>query len=195
MTRAELKNRALGLPEQERLALAEELWASIENPNTHPMAIELPHTERMLPAIVRIGNEDLDGLCALGHGASLVSERIEPEYDARLRPSPETPNAAQSGGVNGFGMSDRGNGGAEGNRTLDLLNAIQALSQLSYGPTCWDAAERYPAAGRGLYRHPLGVSTGSAGKIRWQWVGGGSAVGRQWLEGGAGGGRRWGEAL
>ena len=26
-------------------------------------------------------------------------------------------------------------GGAEGNRTLDLLNAIQALSQLSYGPT------------------------------------------------------------
>ncbi len=24
--------------------------------------------------------------------------------------------------------------GAEGNRTLDLLNAIQALSQLSYGP-------------------------------------------------------------
>ena len=29
----------------------------------------------------------------------------------------------------------RGAGGAEGNRTLDLLNAIQALSQLSYGPT------------------------------------------------------------
>ena len=28
-----------------------------------------------------------------------------------------------------------GNSGAEGNRTLDLLNAIQALSQLSYGPT------------------------------------------------------------
>ncbi len=26
-------------------------------------------------------------------------------------------------------------GGAEENRTLDLLNAIQALSQLSYGPT------------------------------------------------------------
>jgi hypothetical protein len=25
-------------------------------------------------------------------------------------------------------------GGAEGNRTPDLLNAIQALSQLSYGP-------------------------------------------------------------
>ncbi len=27
-----------------------------------------------------------------------------------------------------------GSGGAEGNRTPDLLNAIQALSQLSYGP-------------------------------------------------------------
>jgi hypothetical protein len=26
-------------------------------------------------------------------------------------------------------------GGADGNRTHDLLNAIQALSQLSYGPT------------------------------------------------------------
>jgi hypothetical protein len=28
----------------------------------------------------------------------------------------------------------RGNGGAERDRTVDLLNAIQALSQLSYGP-------------------------------------------------------------
>src|ERR1041385_8159050 len=27
-------------------------------------------------------------------------------------------------------------GGAEGDRTPDLLNAIQALSQLSYGPVC-----------------------------------------------------------
>ena len=29
---------------------------------------------------------------------------------------------------------ERGPHGAEGNRTPDLLNAIQALSQLSYGP-------------------------------------------------------------
>ncbi len=29
---------------------------------------------------------------------------------------------------------DPANDGAEGNRTPDLLNAIQALSQLSYGP-------------------------------------------------------------
>ena len=32
-------------------------------------------------------------------------------------------------------------GGAEGNRTPDLLNAIQALSQLSYGPTGFAAAQ------------------------------------------------------
>jgi hypothetical protein len=31
-------------------------------------------------------------------------------------------------------MNAGGLGGAEGNRTPDLLNAIQALSQLSYGP-------------------------------------------------------------
>ena len=37
-----------------------------------------------------------------------------------------------------------GTGGAEGNRTPDLLNAIQALSQLSYGPTV-------PANGRRSY--------------------------------------------
>jgi hypothetical protein len=30
--------------------------------------------------------------------------------------------------------SQKTTGGAEGNRTPDLLNAIQALSQLSYGP-------------------------------------------------------------
>jgi hypothetical protein len=39
-------------------------------------------------------------------------------------------------------------GGAEGNRTLDLLNAIQALSQLSYGPTGWGAKDsRSPERG------------------------------------------------
>src|SRR2546430_16252092 len=32
--------------------------------------------------------------------------------------------------------------GAEGSRTLDLLNAIQALSQLSYGPTRREESER-----------------------------------------------------
>ena len=28
-------------------------------------------------------------------------------------------------------------GGARRDRTADLLHAMQALSQLSYGPTCW----------------------------------------------------------
>ena len=32
------------------------------------------------------------------------------------------------------GLGNRRRGGGEGNRTPDLLNAIQALSQLSYGP-------------------------------------------------------------
>ena len=36
-------------------------------------------------------------------------------------------------------------GGAEGNRTPDLLNAIQALSQLSYGPVHEIAARQGPA--------------------------------------------------
>src|SRR5438093_1942504 len=35
-----------------------------------------------------------------------------------------------------------GRSGAEGSRTLDLLNAIQALSQLSYGPTRREEPER-----------------------------------------------------
>ena len=33
-----------------------------------------------------------------------------------------------------FFLTERGDGGARGSRTPDLLNAIQALSQLSYGP-------------------------------------------------------------
>ena len=31
--------------------------------------------------------------------------------------------------------------GAEGSRTLDLLHAMQALSQLSYGPVSWHIAD------------------------------------------------------
>ena len=49
-------------------------------------------------------------------------------------------------------------GGARRNRTDDLFNAIEALSQLSYGPTFfsqrrWDVADdRGSAANRALYR-------------------------------------------
>ena len=38
------------------------------------------------------------------------------------------------GMLGGFARADIGYGGAKGSRTPDLLNAIQALSQLSYGP-------------------------------------------------------------
>src|SRR5215468_1613958 len=40
-----------------------------------------------------------------------------------------------------------GRSGAEGSRTLDLLNAIQALSQLSYGPTTAGSAPGRPYSG------------------------------------------------
>ena len=43
----------------------------------------------------------------------------------------ETENAAT---INNKQLRQKSNGGAEGNRTPDLLNAIQALSQLSYSP-------------------------------------------------------------
>ena len=46
-------------------------------------------------------------------------------------PVPQAPEGERSIKVLDF---DRG-GGAEGSRTPDLLNAIEALSQLSYGPT------------------------------------------------------------
>lgn len=45
-------------------------------------------------------------------------------------------------------------GGAEENRTLDLLNAIQALSQLSYGPT-GSLTGVSPATDRLCYRFHL----------------------------------------
>ena len=39
-------------------------------------------------------------------------------------------------------------GGAEQNRTVDLLNAIQALSQLSYDPIQWIPRCRHGSVGR-----------------------------------------------
>jgi hypothetical protein len=40
-------------------------------------------------------------------------------------------------------------GGAERDRTVDLLNAIQALYQLSYGPTGRESAAIFEGPGRG----------------------------------------------
>lgn len=49
-----------------------------------------------------------------------------------------------------LGRPARGNGGARRNRTADLVNAIHALSQLSYGPMlgngCLRAAPALSAA-------------------------------------------------
>ncbi len=58
-------------------------------------------------------------------------------------------------------------GGAEGNRTPDLLNAIQALSQLSYGPSPNAEFEHrmrqqdapIPSAVEPMHRHRPGVIT------------------------------------
>jgi hypothetical protein len=61
-------------------------------------------------------------VCAFGAalaGIALVLETAERR--SRRRAQPDQPTV-------------KSDGGAEGNRTPDLLNAIQALSQLSYGP-------------------------------------------------------------
>ncbi len=46
-------------------------------------------------------------------------------------------------------------GGAERDRTVDLLNAIQALSQLSYGPT----GRHFVAKGGGMCQSTTILST------------------------------------
>ncbi len=48
MTKTEVKSQALELPEAERLALAEDLWASVEDPNAYPEAISLPPWQKDL---------------------------------------------------------------------------------------------------------------------------------------------------
>src|SRR5207247_2187141 len=58
-----------------------------------------------------------------------------------------------------------GRSGAEGSRTLDLLNAIQALSQLSYGPTRREESERrraYSPTGPNGQRFAEAAGGGSA---------------------------------
>ena len=48
MTKAEVINQALRLSEPERLALAEELWASVEDPNAYSDSISLPQWQQDL---------------------------------------------------------------------------------------------------------------------------------------------------
>ena len=71
------------------------------------------------------------GRAVATHGAPATRRSKDPET------AKENPAGAEccSGGV--FKKS----GGAKGDRTPDLLNAIQALSQLSYGPRCSPQAD------------------------------------------------------
>ncbi len=46
--------------------------------------------------------------------------------------------------------SKKGNGGAMRDRTADLLDANQALSQLSYGPVVWTCCSAAPTADKGI---------------------------------------------
>ena len=48
MTKTEVISQALRLPEPERLALAEELWASVEDSRAHSEAMSLPQWQRDL---------------------------------------------------------------------------------------------------------------------------------------------------
>src|SRR6266571_8183717 len=65
-------------------------------------------------------------------------------------------------------LTPREESGAEGSRTLDLLNAIQALSQLSYGPTRREESERRRAyspmlaAGQPNFGRPAGGTSAPA---------------------------------
>jgi putative addiction module component (TIGR02574 family) len=48
MTKAEVHQRALQLPETERFGLAEELWASLTDPNAVAPSVELPQWQKDL---------------------------------------------------------------------------------------------------------------------------------------------------
>ncbi len=67
-----------------------------------------------------------------GFETSFESSRTHPNRGMNLsrKPGWNAPGTGQSMGNAGWRF-----GGARRNRTADLLNAIQALSQLSYGPT------------------------------------------------------------
>lgn len=68
----ELKKEALRLPEQERMALAEELWASIEEPNDlRPR--ELPQWQKDL-LDRRLEEDEGEGISWAALKAELLSE-------------------------------------------------------------------------------------------------------------------------
>lgn len=66
MTKAELASQALKLPEAERLALAQDLWASIRDPNAYPEILSVPQWQK-----------------------DLLDQRLEESKDDPGRPWPE----------------------------------------------------------------------------------------------------------
>jgi hypothetical protein len=51
-------------------------------------------------------------------------------------------------------MGLKKNGGPNRDRTDDLLHAMQALSQLSYGPSCEINPAQHQSAGKIIKKHP-----------------------------------------
>ena len=60
-------------------------------------------------------------------------------------------------------MKIRGNGGAEGNRTPDLVIANDALSQLSYGPETGYLGARVLVPARAPVKDGYGLAAGATG--------------------------------
>ena len=67
-------------------------------------------------------------------GRALVTPISKPQR-SRTADGSRTAKAARRRPCSGHRLAERKFGGARRDRTADLLNAIQALSQLSYGPT------------------------------------------------------------
>ena len=77
-------------------------------------------------------DETGDNSCVNGQGRLEGSADLQSHLSAVLRVGAQAPSISASNQVAA--------GGAERDRTADLLNAIQALSQLSYGPAFWGGA-------------------------------------------------------
>ena len=89
---------------------------------------------------------------------------------SRVGPEPVAPAIDRYGRYSNCGRTDRrpvasSGGGGEGNRTPDLLNAIQALSQLSYAPSA-ERIQLFRQETRSVVRGRDDVKKFRAGVIR-----------------------------
>ena len=89
---------------------------------------------------------------------------------SRIGPEPVAPVIGRRGRYSNCGRTDRrpvasSGGGGEGNRTPDLLNAIQALSQLSYAPSA-ERRQLFRQETRSVVRGRYDVKKFRAGVIR-----------------------------